>query len=143
MKNSFDGSDLRVRYDIDPSRYGDNSNIPAEILTDEYVLPIVFRVGFGYPLTFNEDFKAIFSIDALHPSDNSESLNMGGELFFKDFLALRGGYQSLFLKDSEVGLTVGGGVKWDGMGYEVRFDYAYAAHQRLGDTYRITLGFGF
>jgi hypothetical protein len=142
-RSRFQGSDLRVRYDLDPSRYGDNSSIPSDLSTDDYGLPIVFRVGLSYPLTIANANVVTIAVDALHPSDNSESLNFGAEWVFKDVLALRIGYQSLFQLDSEVGLTLGGGLKWDALGYDLRVDYAWASHDRLGNVQRIALGLAF
>jgi len=142
-KNHFSGTDLRIRYDLDPNRYGDNSSIPGELITDDFSMPIVFRVGLGYPVKFDESNTVNLAVDALHPSDNSESVNIGAEWNFRKILALRMGYQSLFQTDSELGLTLGGGVAWDGLGYELRFDYAWGSHGRLGAVHRITLGFAF
>ena len=142
-KNKFSGTDLRIRYDLDPSRYGDNSSIPGEIMTDDFSMPIVFRVGLGYPVKVDESNTFNVAVDALHPSDNSESVNIGAEWVFRRLLALRVGYQTLGQTDSELGLTAGGGVAWDGLGYEMRFDYGWASHGRLGGVHRITLGFAF
>jgi hypothetical protein len=96
----FDGRDLRVRYDFDPSRYGDNSSLPAALLTDPFSLPVVFRVGFGMPFAINDDNTIRLAIDAFHPSDNSESISFGGEYVFMKTFALRAGYQHLFETDS-------------------------------------------
>jgi long-subunit fatty acid transport protein len=138
----FTGTDLKIRYDLDPTRYGDNSSIPAEITTDYYALPLVFRVGLGYPITIDGSNVVNLGVDALHPSDNAESVNVGAEWVFNKFLAARIGYQSLFLLDSEVGLTAGGGVMIEGDGYDLHFDYAWASSGRLGNVQRITLGIG-
>jgi hypothetical protein len=54
--------------------------------------------------------------------------------------AVRAGYQHLFEQDSEVGLTAGAGVNYEMSPYTIHFDYAWAAHGRLGDTQRFTLG---
>jgi hypothetical protein len=139
----FTGTDLRIRYDLDPTRYGDNSSLPADIQTDEFPLPVVFRVGVGYPLKLGDSHQVTLALDAQHPSDNSESLNLGAEYVFRKVLSLRFGYADLFQTDSEYGLTAGGGLSWDGLGNLLRFDYAWASHQRLGAVQRITLGFSF
>jgi hypothetical protein len=138
----FAGTDLKIRYDLDPTRYGDNSSIPGQISTDYYALPMVFRVGLGYPVTIDGSNVVNLGVDALHPSDNSESVNVGAEWVFNKFLAARIGYQSLFLQDSEVGLTVGGGILYEADGYDLHFDYAWAANGRLGNVQRITVGIG-
>jgi hypothetical protein len=138
----FAGTDLKIRYDLDPTRYGDNSSIPGQISTDYYALPMVFRVGLGYPVTIDGSNVVNLGVDALHPSDNSESVNVGAEWVFNKFLAARIGYQSLFLQDSEVGLTAGGGILYEADGYDLHFDYAWAANGRLGIVQRITVGIG-
>ncbi len=142
-KNQYSGTDLYIRYDLDPTRNGDNSAIPAQISTDDYMLPIVFRIGLGYPITLDASNVVNVAVDALHPSDNSESMNVGAEWSFRKVLSLRVGYQSLFQTDSELGPTAGAGVATDASGYLLRFDYAWASHSRLGSVQRFTLGVGF
>src|SRR5512143_215634 len=63
-KGSFDGTDLRVRYDLDASRHGDNASLPASLLTDQFSLPIVFRVGAAYPWRFAGDNVVDVGIEA-------------------------------------------------------------------------------
>ncbi|MBP1649110.1 MAG: hypothetical protein H6Q30_2555 [Bacteroidetes bacterium] len=138
----YSGTDMQIRYDLDPARYGDNSAIPGELTTDNFSLPIVFRVGLGYPWKFDESHTVNLAVDALHPSDNSECVNLGAEWVFRRILALRVGYANLWQRDSEFGLTAGGGLMWDGLGYEIRFDYGWADHKRLGNVQRVTLGIG-
>lgn len=141
-RNRYTGTDLQIRYDLDPGRYGDNSAIPGEVSTDNFSLPIVFRVGLGYPVKIDGSNTVNLAVDALHPSDNSESVNLGAEWMFRRILALRAGYANLWQRDSEFGLTLGGGLMWDGLGYEIRFDYGWADHKRLGNVQRVTLGIG-
>ena len=143
MKGKFDGRDLRIPYDYDATRYGDNSTIPAELLTEEYSLPVVFRVGCSYPIKLNESNELLFAADAFHPSDNSESISFGGEYTFMKTFSLRGGYQHLFQIDSELGLTMGGGVMWDIANYVLHMDYSWSDQGRLGSSQRITVGMDF
>jgi hypothetical protein len=142
-RSKYSGRDLRVRYDHNTDRYGDNSNIPGTIVTDTYPLPIVFRVGIGYPIRLSPANEIIVVADAYHPSDNTESISFGAEWKFRRILALRAGYQNMFQQDSEVGLTLGVGISYPVLGYDVRFDYAWADHGRLGDTQRFTVGLAF
>jgi hypothetical protein len=67
----------------------------------------------------------------------------GAEAVWRDALALRIGYQSLFLEDSEVGLTLGAGIHGGIEEFGYRADYAWAEHERLGGTHRFTLGISF
>ncbi|HAP35817.1 MAG TPA: hypothetical protein DCQ28_07705 [Bacteroidetes bacterium] len=142
-RGKYNGRDLRIRYDFDATRNGDNSSLPAEFITDEFSLPIVFRVGFAYPINFDENNELYFVADAFHPSDNSESVSFGGEYKFMDTFALRAGYQHLFQTDSELGLTLGGGIEWDIANYIIHIDYSSNEHKRLGNTQRMTVGMEF
>jgi long-subunit fatty acid transport protein len=139
----YSGRDLRIRYDLDPTKYGDNSALPGEVFTDEYSLPVLFRVGIALPVKVGEDHNFRLEVDAFHPSDNTESISLGAEWTFMDIFSLRGGYQNLFLTDSEVGPTFGAGVRYEVLGYLLRFDYAWAKHGRLGNAQRFTVGFEF
>lgn len=142
-RGQFDGRDLRIRFDQDPDRFGDNSNLPAALETEDYPLPITFRVGLGMPLQFGSSNSLTLVVDAIQPSDNTQSLSFGGEWTFMNLLSARAGYQHLFQEDSETGLTAGAGLNYELSGYGVRFDYAWGDHGRLGSTQRFTLGVAF
>ncbi len=142
-RGRFDGRDLRIRYDQDPDRFGDNSNLPAALTTDEHPLPILFRVGLGVPMSFGAYNEAQIVVSAYQPSDNTQSVSFGGEWTFMDLLSLRGGYQHLFQEDTETGPTLGAGLQHDISGFGFRFDYAWNSYGRIGDVQRFTVGFSF
>jgi hypothetical protein len=137
----YDGRDLRILYDANPDKYGDNGSLPGSLLTDDFPLPIVFRLGVGMPVMIGDENRLTWAVDAFHPSDNTESVSFGAEWVYQELLALRLGYQNLFMDDSEVGLTAGAGVRyWFDDRNGVMFDYAWADHGRLEQTHRITVG---
>jgi len=140
---TFDGRDLRITYDNDPNRSGDNGALPGLRFTQDYAVPVLFRVGLGMPYRINPDAQLWFAVDAAHPSDNSESVSGGVELVYRDMAALRLGYQSLFEQDSEEGLTFGAGFHGNLERFDYRLDYAWAGHQRLDSTHRLGLGVSF
>ncbi len=143
LPTSFDGTDLRIRFDQDPDRFGDNDNLPAALETDEYALPVSFRVGMSLPMQVG-DSRVTVAADAYQPSDNSNSVSVGGEWTYANLISARAGYQDLFLEDAEGGLRLGGGLAYRVSGFDLRFDYAWADHgSRLGATQRFTLGLGF
>lgn len=142
-ETGFDGRDLRITYDNDPTRYGDNGTLPAEIFTGDFPVPVLFRLGAGLPYTLGRDVRLDLALDAYHPSDNSESVSVGAELSLADRVALRTGWQNAFQEDAEVGLTFGAGVRGDTENFDYNFDYGWADHGRLGDTHRFTVGFTF
>jgi len=142
-KGRYDGRDLAIQYDADPSRYGDNGSLPANQATDAYPVPILFRVGLSLPHQLNRDSRVLVVADASHPNDNTESMSLGGEWSWKNTVALRAGYQNLFQQDSDVGLTLGVGLQ-GGLGETgFQFDYAWANHDRLQETHRMTLAITF
>lgn len=142
-RGQYRGRDLYVDVDRFPEQFGDNPNLPAEFQTSEYPLPILFRVGLGYPLALSQDNTLNVAVDAYQPSDNTNSLSMGAEYAFRDLIALRGGYERAFQEDSEGGLTLGAGLGLGTSAYRLSVDYAWANHQRLGDMQRFTVGFAF
>jgi hypothetical protein len=137
---SFSGSDLAITYDNVNNQNGDNPALPGSRDTDPFAVPITFRVGVAQPFALGHEARLLLAADALHPSDNTESLCLGAEVTFRDALGIRLGYQSLFLQDSEVGLTGGAGFRGslDGLRYHV--DYAWADQGRLEDTHRFSFG---
>jgi long-subunit fatty acid transport protein len=141
----FSGRDLDVTFDQDPTRFGDNGTLSAEQLTDNFPVPILFRVGLGLPRKLGSDGKLNLALDAFHPSDNSESVSMGGEYTYRNLASLRAGYQNLFQKDSEVGLTLGAGLRGKivSAGLDYALDYAWADQGRLNDTHRLTVALHF
>jgi hypothetical protein len=139
----YAGRDLRIAYDADPTRSGDNGALPAEQFTGDFPLPVLFRVGVGYPVRVGERDHLRLALDAFHPSDNTESVSAGAELSVREALALRAGYQNAFMKDSELGLTFGAGFKGRLDLYEYHLDYAWADQGRLGSTHRMTIGVQF
>ena len=142
-RSSFDGIDLSIRYDEDPDTAGDNSALPGRLTTDSYSLPTLFRVGVAWPVEVGRDSRVTALVDASQPSDNTESVSLGGEWMWRETLAVRAGYQNLFQDEAEGGLTLGGGLQTRLGGTALRFDYAWNDFGRIGDAQRFTLGVSF
>lgn len=142
-RGAYDGRDLIIRYDQDPDRFGDNSNLPAALETEDFALPILFRVGLGVPVEIGGHSSATFVVNAYQPSDNTQSVSFGGEWTFMEILSLRAGYQHLFQQDAETGLTLGGGLMYDVSRFGFRFDYGWNSYGRIGDVQRFSVGFSF
>ncbi|MBI3005684.1 MAG: PorV/PorQ family protein, partial [Ignavibacteriales bacterium] len=107
------GDDLLVQKDISPNQ-GNNPNINANLTTDFFELPLTLRIGLAYDLISSDDQKLVLAVDAAHPNDNSESINVGAEYsLFGNMLALRGGYKAYGARDSEEKATFGGGLMYE------------------------------
>jgi len=143
-KMKLDGTSALVLYDPDPNSTGNNGNTPAYLQTDEWELPLNFRVGLSYdPINFGSH-KLIVALDAIHPSDDYESLNMGGEYSFNNMFFLRGGYKSLFQENSEESFTFGFGIRQMFIGnFSFNIDYAYSDFGRLKDSQKFSLSINF
>jgi hypothetical protein len=139
----FDGRDLRITYDQDPDRYGDNGTLPGEKYLESYDVPVMFRVGVALPRRLNATTELRMAVDAYHAADIDESVSAGAEMRFKETLAVRAGWQNLFLEDTEVGPTLGAGLRGRLDTFMYRFDYAWGDVGRLGDAHRFTLGVEF
>jgi hypothetical protein len=126
-KMQMGGRDMLIQADVNPLIHGNNENINARLETDAYDLPLMFRVGLSMDVfQQNKNQNLVVAIDALHPNDDTESLNLGLEYVFKKTIFLRTGYRSLFAQDSEMGWTAGVGVWTRLYGFtDVRLDYAY------------------
>lgn len=140
----MDGKDLLVQHDIDPNIFGNNDQILAKLRTDEWPLPLTFRVGLAMDVIKIDDHRITVGVDALHPSDNDESLNIGAEYVMFNLLAIRGGYKSLLLDNAEEGLTLGFGLMYDfAPGLGVFIDYAYQDFGVLDNTQHFSVGVKF
>ena len=139
------GKDARQDIQVDNTKLGSNSQIPADIEMDSWDLPLIFQIGVSTKILNTQDYKITIAIDALHPNNDNESMNAGMEFAFKDYFYVRGGYQSLFLKDSEGGLTLGVGVNTKMLFSNtiVNFDYAYRDFGRLENVHIFSVGLKF
>ncbi len=96
----------------------------------------------------SENHSLKIAVDALHPNNNSESVNIGGEYSLKLISAgvinLRAGYNGLFMVNSQYGLTFGVGVGVYTFGNQkVDFEYAYRDHETLGTLQTYSLKYAF
>lgn len=140
----MDGKDLLVQHDVAGNIEGNNDQILAKLNTDEFPIPLTFRVGLAMDLLDVEGHRFTIAADALHPNDNDESLSVGAEYQIMNIISLRGGYKSLFLDRSEEGLTLGVGLNYDfAPGLGIMIDYAYQDFGILENTQHFSVGVKF
>lgn len=138
------GRDLRTFVDPDPRQLGNNDRIPVNYELDGWSLPLNFQIGLMMQPIATRMHQVTVAVDALHPSSNYESMNVGVEYGFQGRVYLRGGYQALFLDEHEGGLSGGLGVRQPLFyGGVARLDYAYRAAGRLGGVHVVGLGVSF
>lgn len=138
------GRDLRTFVDPDPLSEGNNDRVPVNFETDSWSLPLNFQFGIAFEPLKTPMHNILIAIDALHPSSNYESVNIGGEYSFQKRVFLRAGYQSLFLKDVEVGFNAGMGVHQQlSSGLLAKLSYGYKSVGSLGVVHTLDIEVGF
>lgn len=144
-KMQITGQDLLIRHDPDPQREGNNETIDAHYATDEFELPLRLQVGLSREFEILDQHKLTLAVDAIHPNDNDQWVNVGGEIsLFNNLLSLRGGYKGLFLEDTQEGLTFGAGIHYDGLGvFRISVDYSYQKFEYLDNIHSFGVMLGF
>lgn len=144
----YDGMNLLRSIDILPDQTGNYKDVEGQFRLQYWELPLVLRVGIAiYPLVSNSQ-KLTIALDALHPNNNCESVNVGGQYQYNlpgtGRLFLRGGFHSLFMDETGYGMTLGGGIHFTLLGNRILMaDYAYKDIGVLGYTSSFTVGFSF
>ena len=137
-KLGMEGNNTLVDIDVDENIYGNNDRIDGNLGTAKWPLPLMFRFGISREFTFASNMKCLFAVDAIHPNNNPEYLNIGLEYSAMDMVFLRVGkshtfYELSFQEDDqnigigpEQGLSFGAGVKYQiPRGPMVNIDYVF------------------
>lgn len=146
-KMQMRGQDMLVQHDIDPVNDGNNENVNAYLSTEAYNLPIFFR--FGISMNILEDLFGVenqdlnLAVNVIHPNDNKQYVNVGGEYRFRELIALRGGYRQLFLDYAEGGMTAGFGLFQRLGSVGLGLDYAAMDYGRLDIVHKFSLALAF
>lgn len=141
----LEGRDLITITDLNNQVSG-NYNPDAQLKTEPWPLPLIFRVGIAMdlvggndPIVASENNRFTLAIDGVHPNDNTEKLNIGGEYAWNENVFARLGYKINY--DVEE-WTFGVGLKFDIGSNQVGFDYALVDFNDLGKVSQISLELG-
>ena len=137
-KLGMEGNNTLVDIDVDENIYGNNDRIDGNLGTAKWPLPLMFRFGISREFTLASNMKCLFAVDAIHPNNNPEYLNIGLEYSAMDMVFLRVGkshtfYQLSFQENDqnigigpEQGLSFGAGVKYQiPRGPMINIDYVF------------------
>ncbi|MBT3252709.1 MAG: PorV/PorQ family protein [Candidatus Marinimicrobia bacterium] len=150
-KMQLKGDDTLIEVDVAPDQEGNNSRINAHLDTDEWSLPLTFRVGLAADVLKIPHGKLTLAVDAAHPNNYSESISVGGEFNLMDLAFLRAG-QTFYLDDvdedgnalSPEGFNVGGGVNFlIARNLKFKLDLAYGDWGILDETHRFSISLEF
>lgn len=143
------GRDALINYDADLYVSGNNDNINAHLDTEGWSLPLIFRVGVALDVINNPFMRVTTAIDAVHPNDVDEYLNIGTEVVWNEMIALRAGIRHLgndifsgktikFLGSGN--FTLGAGLNYPLYNtLKIGVDWAFADYGRLEKTQRFSL----
>lgn len=140
-KMKMEGRDALV---ITQTGAGGGNQMNTALELEEYDLPLLFRFGLAVDAIKTSSARVTAAVDAIHPNDNTESVNSGIEFAWNDILFLRGGYKSLFERDTEQGMTLGVGLHYKLSDLvQVKVDYAYQDFGRLTNVQYFALAVEF
>ena len=144
----YDGMDLLRPIDIKDNEAGNYSNVQGQFTLNGWELPLIYRIGISLNPIVTTYQKLTIAIDALHPNNNSESINLGTEysLSAGSFgkLFLRCGYKGLLMNNNQFGLTSGFGMKIFMIGKKsLSMDYSFQNIEVLGNTQSYSMKISF
>ena len=144
----FDGIDIYQPIDISEYEEGNFGDVAGQFRPSEWELPLIFRIGVAFKPIVTNSTKFIISADALHPNNNSESVNIGASMDYTvpgfGVFSLKGGLKALFMDSPQYGATSGLGVEMYYFGNRsISIDYAFKSIGVLGDVHVYTIGFSF
>ena len=152
----YDGMDLLVPIDISPYEEGNYSNVTGQFTTGSWDLPLLFRLGVKVKPIVKDYHELAFAVDALHPTNNSEHLNIGLEYKLKSpgfgSFFIRCGQKALFMDSddqnrygsSEYGTNFGLGLNINFLNnITTTIDYAYKSLGILGGVNLFTITFSY
>jgi hypothetical protein len=117
---------------IDPDLFNRGiENIPVIYKTDRHPLPQIFRFGLSYSASLAGAGSVVSTVNLMHPTGSTESINVGLEYGFMDLFFLRAGVQNLFERNAITSSAL------DGLGVEGRLTLGAGLHYRLRDRRRL------
>ncbi len=84
----LDGRDARYFIRVDNTKLGSTEQVPTDVEMDDWELPLTFQIGVSTDAINLEEYKLKVSADAIHPNNDFESVNVGGEFSFMNYISL-------------------------------------------------------
>jgi hypothetical protein len=144
-KVKFDGPDLTIDVDTDPL-YDGNPETEARLNTEEWSLPLVYRMGIMLDIMGPESeilpnpvHRLTWSLDANDPLDHFLRFNTGVEYAFRELLSFRAGYHFNY---DQAGFSAGVGLDLDLNSLPLNIDYAIVNYGLLGFVNQVSIQIG-
>jgi len=134
-KMKFGGRDLSIIYSVPGNPSG--KQIPAELTTLEWEIPLLFRFGISNYFVNNDNWTVLASYDILDSRDYDVRHNVGAEIGYKNTFFLRGGYKFNY---DEVTYTIGSGIDFSTLlDTKLVLDYSFLNYGVFGNFNQFTL----
>ena len=138
-----------LEYDVDDDGDGEMNEDPNDQLDNDkdglidedgpeagVPLPMAFKVGVSMTPYDDGTNRVVTCLEAVHPNDNLENLNLGVEYAMRDMVFLRGGYR---FNTDIAGWTAGVGFKVA----MLAIDYAYTDLDYISQAQRVSVSLAF
>lgn len=139
-KLQMNGNDLIISSDPDESQSG-NYEPDALLATQKFDLPLMLKVGLSWDAVEQENMRLTLSVDGNNPTNNTQSLSIGGELALaNEQVLLRAGLPYIGQEDKIETFSSGIGVRYrtsNGLG--LGFNYSYHGYDYLGDVNKLSV----
>ena len=139
-KLQMNGNDLIISSDPDESQSG-NYEPDALLATQAFDLPLMLKVGLTWDAFERENARLTFSVDGNNPTNNTQSVSIGGELALaNEQVMLRAGLPYVGQENKIETFTSGVGVRYrtpNGLG--LGFNYSYHGYDYLGDINKLSI----
>lgn len=144
-KMRFDGPDLNIDYKNETT--GEKYESGGRLVTDEWPIPLVFRLGLMVDLlggdshiAQNDKNRVTLSLEGNDPVDHLLHYNAGVEYEWNRMLAFRAGYKFNY---DEAKTTFGFGLNFAPVGIDARLGYSLNDYGLLGYVHNYSLDFKF
>ncbi|HKJ45071.1 MAG TPA: PorV/PorQ family protein [Balneolales bacterium] len=139
-KMRMDGDALIVPVDLNKSANG-NYVPDAKLYTDQYNLPLRLKVGLAWDAINSKMYRFTLDVDGNSPSDNVQSISVGGELaFLNNTILLRGGLPDLGQRDRYIQYAAGVGINYNlTKSSKISVGYSLESYKYLNNVNRISL----
>lgn len=122
-----------------------NFSQEAKFVKEGFELPLTFKVSLSMNMMdlfdVNQEMHRLnVALDAVHPRDYDQQINLGAEYIFMNTLALRAGFST---PNDEHNFTTGVGIQQRIAGVMLAANYGYTPYTVFDPVHRITLQFGF
>ncbi|MFN1834201.1 PorV/PorQ family protein [Balneola sp. MJW-20] len=135
----MNGINTRYVIDIDPNSDGNNTNVPSNLYTDEWDLPLSFKFGLAVPAVKTDFLELNLMSELQQTNDNNMNVDNGAQLSYLTKTIqfhVRSGYRDFLIGDEvDSHFSYGLGVSLKtASGPTIVFDFAQVPFEYLGMT---------